>query len=268
MNCAELNTSELNVIVGNNEAGDGPRASHRAGYNGIWSLTSVHNSDNCFVPFYAGLNLEHCMDDLFMTDEGGDIFEPRHAPMRLTQVSASSVRLTQEPTPLTGIASETRFEVIEPHAIDMWFRATLHRPPRSGQWSGFFWASYINAPDRPALHFRDGNGMLNGLSPDRHGSEHGANTVCHQSIESPSLRSPGPVLRRQSRAFVQRPALWPAPDVRLSGGREDAVSPDVRPAPVRPLDHVPFWWRIERDEEGIQPGLGFSVHYRSGGGRS
>ena len=182
----ELKTSELTVVVGNNEAGDGQWACHRAGYNGIWSLSSVHSPDNCFVPFYAGLNLEHLMDDLFMTDESGDNFEPRKAPMHLTRISASSALLAQEPTPLTGVESETLFEVIEPHTIDMRFRARLHRPPRSGKWFGFFWASYINAPDRPALHFRDEKGMLNCLSPDRHG-QNGANTVCHESLESPSL---------------------------------------------------------------------------------
>jgi hypothetical protein len=186
MNCVVLNTSELSVVIGNNEAGEGDWASHRAGYNGIWSLASVHSPQNCFVPLYAGLNLEHCMDDLFMTDEGGDIFEPRRAPMHVTRFSASTVSLAQAPTPLTGVESETLYEVVEPHAMDMRFRATLHRPPRAGRWFGFFWASYINAPDCPALHFRDRKGMLHCLSPDQHGGQ-GANTVCHESVGRPCL---------------------------------------------------------------------------------
>lgn len=185
-----LKTSELSVVVGNNEPGSGDFAAHRAGYNGIWSLTSLHSPENCFVPFYAGLNLEHCMDDLFMTEEGVDNFEPRHAPMELKQLSGSSACLYQPLTPLTGVESETVFEVKEPYVIDMRFAATLHRPPRVGRWFGFFWASYVNAPDSPALYFRDADGMLNAMAPDVHG-EGGANTVCHASVEDTALGDPG-----------------------------------------------------------------------------
>lgn len=193
MNYVELKTSELTVVIGNNEVGDGRWASHwRPGLNGIWHLSSVHSPDNCWVPRGAGLNIEHYMDDLFdlATGEGGDRFEPRNAPMSLTKVSDSSVLLSQGPTPLTGVESETLFEVIEPHAIDMRFRAKLHRPPRSGKRFGFFWASYINTPNNPALYFRDGKGILNCLSPDQHGRG-GGNTVCHESIETPSLGQQG-----------------------------------------------------------------------------
>ncbi|HPU84053.1 MAG TPA: hypothetical protein PLE60_01780 [Candidatus Latescibacteria bacterium] len=190
MDSVLLKTSELFVVVVNNEAGAGDFASHRPGYNGIWSLTSAHAPENCFVPFYAGLNLEHCMDDLFMTDEGVDNFEPRHAPMELRRLSKTSASLHQSPTPLTGVESETVFEVLEPHTIDMRFTARLHRPPRAGRWFGFFWASYINAPHSPALHFLDADGMLNAMAPDVHG-EGGANAVCHASVEDPALGDPG-----------------------------------------------------------------------------
>jgi len=190
VNFTELKTSELSVVVGNNEPGTGDLAFHRAGYNGIWSLASVHAPENCFVPFYAGLNLEHCMDDLFMTDEGVDNFEPRHAPMELRRLSATSASLYQSPTPLTGVESETVFEVSEPHTIDMWFTAKLHRPPRAGKWFGFFWASYMNAPHSPALYFRDADGMLNAMAPEVHGTG-GGNSVCHASVQDPSLGDPG-----------------------------------------------------------------------------
>jgi hypothetical protein len=190
MNSAELRTRELSIVVGNNQTGEGDLAAHCAGYNGIWSLTSVHHPTNCFVPSYAGLNLEHCMDDLFMTDDGVDNFEPRHAPMELKQLSDNAVSLYQPPTPLTGVESETVFEVAEPNVIDMRFTAKLHKPPREGKWFGFFWASYMNAPDSPALHFRDPRGILCGIAPDAHGTG-GANTICHESVTTPSLGSPG-----------------------------------------------------------------------------
>ena len=62
-----LKTEELAVLIGDNEPGQGDHMAHRAGYNGVWSLTSIYAPDNCYVPSVAGLNLEHCMDGLFMT---------------------------------------------------------------------------------------------------------------------------------------------------------------------------------------------------------
>lgn len=178
-----LTTEELCVVIGDNDAGTAEHSVHRAGYNGVWSLTSTHAPANCFVPSVAGLNLEHLMDDLFMTDEGGEIFEPRQHPMQLERLSDTSVRLVQEASPLTGVASSTTFSVREPHSIDMRFAATLTRPPRSGCRFGFFWASYMHAPESPALQFLDPEGFWCCLAPDGHGSDSG-NTVCHADGEA------------------------------------------------------------------------------------
>jgi hypothetical protein len=176
-----LTTDELQVVVGDNEAGDEAHDAHRAGYNGVWSLTGEHAPDNCFVPAVAGLNLEHLMDDLFMTEAGGEIFEPRQHPMRLERLSDAAVQLVQEVSPLTGVESVTTFTVQPPHAIDMTFEATLTRAPRAGRRFGFFWASYMNAPELPGLQFLGADGYWQGLSPDGHGDDSG-NTVCHASV--------------------------------------------------------------------------------------
>lgn len=178
-----LQTSELTVVAGDNEAGTGEHAAHRAGYNGIWSLQHRAAPENCFVPAVSGLNLEHLMDDLFMTDAGGEIFEPRQHPMTLERVSEDCVRLVQEPSPLTGVASVTTFTVREPHIIDMTFQATLTRAPRQGGRFGFFWASYMNAPESPALQFQMPDGIWSCLAPDGHGDD-GGNTVCHESARA------------------------------------------------------------------------------------
>ena len=177
-----LTTEQLQVVVGDNEAGTGAHAGHATGYNGVWSLTSAHAPQNCFVPSYAGLNLEHLMDDLFMTQEGGEIFEPRKHTMTLARLSETSVSLTQQESPMTGVVSVTTFTVREPHFIDMTFEARLTRPPRSGRSFGFFWASYINTPEIPALQFIDADGNWSCLSPEDHGL--GGNTVCHSSAEA------------------------------------------------------------------------------------
>jgi hypothetical protein len=46
----ELHAGELTLVLGN-EADHG---AERTGYIGIWSLTSVHEATNVFVPRYAG----------------------------------------------------------------------------------------------------------------------------------------------------------------------------------------------------------------------
>ena len=86
-----LHTSELEVVIGDNQAGDSNHPCHCAGYNGIWSLTSIHEPRNCFVPRYCGLNLEHLMDGLFATTEEGDGFEPRHQPMQVKRISKAEL---------------------------------------------------------------------------------------------------------------------------------------------------------------------------------
>jgi hypothetical protein len=58
---AEFQSKELTCIIGNNAK----KGEHRSGYNGVYSLQSVHQSKSLFVPAYAGLNLEH-------------IFPPKH----------------------------------------------------------------------------------------------------------------------------------------------------------------------------------------------
>jgi hypothetical protein len=185
-----LKTEELAVLIGDNEPGQGDHMAHRAGYNGVWSLTSVYAPDNCYVPSVAGLNLEHCMDGLFMTEAGGDIFEPRSHPMRVEDIAGNAARLMQQRSPLTGVESETVFTVQEPHYIDMCFKAKLLQAPRSGRRFGFFWASYMNAPEMPALQFINADGLWASLSPDAHGRD-GSNTVCHVSIETPAFGEVG-----------------------------------------------------------------------------
>ena len=139
------------------------------------------------------------MDDLFMTDEGGDIFEPRNVMMTLRRDDEQTVRLTHPASPLTGIVSETIFRVGEPDQIDVTFRATLTRPPRQGRWFGFFWASYLNGPESPAIHFLDATERWATLSADRHGRN---NTVCHQSVKDPQLGDPKRIYRPDSLAHA------------------------------------------------------------------
>jgi hypothetical protein len=49
---------DLTAIIGDN----GTEGEHRAGYNGLWSLTHKTQEQNLFVPAVAGMNLEHIYD--------------------------------------------------------------------------------------------------------------------------------------------------------------------------------------------------------------
>jgi len=129
---------------------------HRAGYNGIARLAHVEEPDPIFVPAYAGFNLEH----IFAGDSLPDLFEPRHAPMELRQLTDRAVELHQPATPFSHVESWTRFEVVPPNAIDVTFRCQLHDLTffRHG-YAGLFWASYIHAPEDKRIWFW-------GVSPD------------------------------------------------------------------------------------------------------
>ena len=88
---------DLTAIIGDNTAA----GQHRAGYNGLWSLTHRNEATNLFVPTVAGLNLEHIFDgDKTDTDKSNRVFfEPRHAPMEFRKISATEAELHQPPTP-------------------------------------------------------------------------------------------------------------------------------------------------------------------------
>jgi len=124
---------------------------HRAGYNGLASLTHEARKENLFVPAYAGLNLEHIHDGTGVSRER--MFEPRRAPMRLRQVDPHTVELHQPPTPTWGLESCTRFALLEEGAVEMTFECIPRRPVFRQGYIGLFWASYIDKPESKAIHF-------------------------------------------------------------------------------------------------------------------
>jgi hypothetical protein len=69
---------DLTAVIGDNSAAD----EHRAGYNGLWSLTHRTEPANLFVPTVAGLNLEHIFDgDKDDADKNKVFYEPRNSPI-------------------------------------------------------------------------------------------------------------------------------------------------------------------------------------------
>jgi hypothetical protein len=165
---------DLTAVVGDNGAHGG----HRAGYNGLWSLTHRTEASNLFVPAVAGLNFEHIFDgDQRDADGSGRIFfEPRHAPMTLRRLSDSEAELHQPPTATFHLESWTRFRLAAPHYVDMDFRCRPTQHAFRHGYIGLFWASYINAPEDRSIYFRSG-GQWQQLCSQRHNDE---STVRHR----------------------------------------------------------------------------------------
>ncbi|HPO10354.1 MAG TPA: hypothetical protein PLZ55_16895 [bacterium] len=148
MNSIELKTSEITCRIGDNTA----NGEHNALYNGIWELRSTHEPVNLFVPSYAGLNLEHIFDGSANRGDNKRFFEPRHHPMELT-VENDTATLHQTPTPFMKVESWTSFRVEEPNRIRFQFRARPTHTDFRFNYLGFFWASYILAPENKSIYF-------------------------------------------------------------------------------------------------------------------
>jgi hypothetical protein len=141
----EFKTDELSVVVGDNEA-DGR---HEAGYSGIWSLTSVHDSRPFFLPNYAGFNFEFIVP---MREHG--VYEPRHHPTELTvDDDGRQATVHQTPTPEHRVESWTTFRPTGPSHLDWTFRYRLEQPELFPTgFAGFFFASYICEPENKSIY--------------------------------------------------------------------------------------------------------------------
>ena len=144
----EYQIGDLTAVIGDNSA-DG---THRAGYNGLWSLHHKTEPRSLFVPGIAGLNFEHIISG--EGEEERDVFfEPRRADMTFRKISDSVAELHQPPTPTFFLDSTTRFELKAPHYIDMEFRCHATQHVFVHDYIALFWASYINAPEDKSMYF-------------------------------------------------------------------------------------------------------------------
>lgn len=159
-----FSAGDLTAVIGDNAA-DGV---HRAGYNGIWSLTHKVEKTNLFVPAVAGLNFEHIFDGETLDPKGETkiFFEPRNAPMGFKKVSATEAELHQPPTPTFFLESWTTFKLVEPHYIDFAFRCRPTQHVFKRGYIGLFWASYINAPADKSMYLRGKDLWLQHCTPD------------------------------------------------------------------------------------------------------
>ena len=151
---ATLLSKELTCTVGNNSA----KGEHRAGYNGVFALTSVHQEENLFVPQYAGLNLEHVFDASARGQDRDVFFEPRVAPMSFELIDEQTASLHQPALPTWQVESRTTFRLVDPYYLDVSFECVPTADVFRGGAFGLFWASYINAPIDKSIYFLSGEG--------------------------------------------------------------------------------------------------------------
>lgn len=136
----ELQAGELKVIVGN-EADHG---SKRTGYIGIWSLTSLHEPTNVFVPQCAG-----CI-----------YLRERATVTRLGDGEAFIQHLDES----RNVIAEQVVRVISPYYFDCEFRQKL-----ASDSVDFLAASYINGPQDPGIYFLDAQMRWQRHYSPRHG---------------------------------------------------------------------------------------------------
>ena len=143
-----LEQGNLKVTIGDNTA----TPVHRPGYNGIWDLTHSTLPRSIFVPGIAGLNLEHSITGVALSNDD-QFFEPRRAEMQLRELASGQLELYQPPTPHTHVESWTVFQCSGDSYLDMFFRCRIHGGPFPYDYLALFWASYINAPEDKSMYF-------------------------------------------------------------------------------------------------------------------
>jgi hypothetical protein len=121
---AELRAGELTLLLGN----EYDHGAGRTGYIGIWSLTSIHEPTNIFVPHYAGWIHRRVRADVARTSE----------------TEAHIQHFTADGAPV----ARQLFRVIPPYYFDCLFTARM-----SGDSVEIGGTSYMNGPADPGVYF-------------------------------------------------------------------------------------------------------------------
>ena len=171
-----LRRSGVTAVIVDNAAVDiSEFPGHRAGYNGIASLSRESAPKNLFVPSFAGLNFEHIHDGT--TANLKNKFEPRAFPMELRVIDDYTVEVYQSPTDHWKLESCGRYRLLKDGVIEYTFECIPRQACFENGYIGLFWASYLNRPGRKSIFFkgigREGDGAprwVEGVTP-AHGTD-------------------------------------------------------------------------------------------------
>ena len=151
---ARLRAKGLEAVIVDNESW----GEHRARYSGVAYLSRGPGYENICHPLYGGFNLENIFDreqePPGTTPQNQNfLFEPRNIPMKLRQLSSDTVELQQSAGPHWAIENRTRFQVREPHYLDVEFECIPRGRSALGNFLGLFWATYVNSPSEEGYFF-------------------------------------------------------------------------------------------------------------------
>lgn len=198
------------MIVDNAEVDVELLPGHRAGYNGLGSLTHSSQKQNLFVPSVAGLNFEHIHDG---TSAGlVEKFEPRKFSMQLRVIDQHTVEVYQPPTGNWKLESCGRYHLLDNGVIEYTFECIPRAAGFRKDFIGLFWASYIHQPSDKSIHFIGShtgtdslNRWINAVTP-KHGVQSTHPPVSYQhSIE---IDDDFPLTLVGNRSNYQHSASW------------------------------------------------------------
>jgi hypothetical protein len=185
----ELRAGELRLVLGN-EADHG---AGRTGYIGIWSLTSVHEPTNLFVPRYAG----------WIQSRG------RASVTRVSDVEGVIQHLDEAGRPTI----RQTFKLLPPYSFDCTFSRVA-----AGNSASFAGKSYMNGPEDPGIYFLDPQMRWQRHYDPEHGN---AASILPQGMPLPVLeRVPHAQYRHGTNSFSDSVSQWRYhPDYALFYGR-------------------------------------------------